>query len=308
MKKLYTCRTDRAFKEVFMKKDNKDILIALLEVCLSVKIMDIEYLNLEDNVDNIHVRRKSYDLRLSTDIGRLLIEVNSNIYDYSRARQVSYLSNEYSHIVKSGEDYSEKDNVIQINFTYGFMKEFRNKNKYLYDNKGLRIYRIMDDDRKEFVKNFKILEFNMDYYKNIWYNNDTKKINKYKYIIMLDLQKESLMKLSKDKVVNKYMSEIIRVNKDPNFIEYMSYEEDQRKRLNTMLRKSKEEGEELGEKRGRTLGITEGRNIGIAEGRTLGITEGYKNANKENAYKMREEGIPISIIQRVTGINFNINK
>ena len=303
-KKFYTCRTDRAFKEVFMKKENKDILIALLEVCLSVKIMDIEYLNLEDNVDNVYIRRKSYDLRLSTDIGRLLIEVNSNIYDYSRARQVSYLSNEYSHIVKSGEDYSEEDNVIQINFTYGFMKEFRNKHKYLYDNKGLRIYRIMDDDRKEFVKNFKILEFNMDYYKNIWYNNDTKKINKYKYIIMLDLQKESLMKLSKDKVVNKYMSEIIRVNKDPKFIEYMSYEEDQRKRLNTMLRKSKEEGE----KRGRTLGIAEGRNIGISEGRTLGITEGYKSANKENAYKMREEGIPISIIQRVTGINFNINK
>ena len=91
------------------------------------------------------------------------------------------------------------------------------------------------------------------------------------------------------------MSEIIRVNKDPKFIEYMSYEEDQRKRLNTMLRKSKEEGEELGEKRGLTLGI--------AEGRTLGITEGYKNANKENAYKMREEGIPISVIQRVTGIS-----
>jgi predicted transposase YdaD len=108
---------------------------------------------------------------------------------------------------------------------------------------------------------------------------------------MLDLQKESLMKLSKDKVVNKYMSEIIRVNKDPKFIEYMSYEEDQRKRLNTMLRKSKEEGEELGEKRGEK------------RGRTLGITEGYKNANKENAYKMREEGIPISIIQRVTGIS-----
>ena len=287
-KKFYTCRTDRAFKEVFMRESNKDILIALLEVCLDVKIMDIEYLNLEDNVDNVYVRRKSYDLRLSTDIGRLLIEVNSNIYDYSRARQVSYLSNEYSHIVKSGEDYSEKDNVIQINFTYGFMKEFRNKHKYLYDNKGLRIYRIMDDDRKEFVKNFKILEFNMDYYKNIWYNNDTKKISKYKYIIMLDLQKESLMKLSKDKVVNKYMSEIIRVNKDPEFIEYMSYEEDQRKRLNTMLRKSKEEGEELGEKRGEK--------------------RGFMNANKENAYKMREEGIPISIIQRVTGINFNINK
>ena len=127
------------------------------------------------------------------------------------------------------------------------------------------------------------------------------------------------------------MSEIIRGNKDPRFIEYMSYEEDQRKRLNTMLRKSKEEGEEIGRilgieegrnigiaegrklgmkegrtlgmKEGRKLGMKEGRTLGMKEGRTLGMKEGYKNANKENAYKMREEGIPISVIQRVTGIN-----
>ena len=73
-------------------------------------------------------------------------------------------------------------------------------------------------------------------------------------------------------VVNKYMSEIIRGNKDPRFIEYMSYEEDQRKRLNTMLRKSKEEG--------------------------------FMNANKENAYKMRDRGIDVKTIRDITGINF----
>ncbi len=70
---FYTCKNDRTFKEVFMKKENKDILISLLECCLNIKIQDIEYLNLEDNVDNIKVRRKSYNLRLSTDIGRIMI-------------------------------------------------------------------------------------------------------------------------------------------------------------------------------------------------------------------------------------------
>ena len=108
------------------------------------------------------------------------------------------------------------------------------------------------------------------------------------------------------------MSEIIRENKDPRFIEYMSYEEDQRKRLNTMLRKSKEEGEEIGRilgiEEGRNIGIAEGRKLGMKEGRTLGMKEGYKNANKENAYKMKNEGIPLSIIQRVTGIDLRVNK
>ena len=41
-KKFYTCKYDRAFKEVFMKEDNKDILTNLLEEILEVKISNIE--------------------------------------------------------------------------------------------------------------------------------------------------------------------------------------------------------------------------------------------------------------------------
>lgn len=46
-KNIYTCRYDRAFKEVFMKENNKDILITLLESILKVKIELLEYLNRE---------------------------------------------------------------------------------------------------------------------------------------------------------------------------------------------------------------------------------------------------------------------
>ena len=58
-KKFYTCRYDTAFKEVFMKEDNKDILIALLENFLDIKIKELTYLNLEKNVDNINVKKKT---------------------------------------------------------------------------------------------------------------------------------------------------------------------------------------------------------------------------------------------------------
>ena len=57
-KKFYTCKYDRAFKEVFMKEDNKDILTNLLEEILEVKISNIEFLNVERNSDNIKLRRK----------------------------------------------------------------------------------------------------------------------------------------------------------------------------------------------------------------------------------------------------------
>ena len=54
--KFYTCKKDRAFKEVFMKEENKELLIALLESVLDIKIKELKYLNLEKNTDNINIR------------------------------------------------------------------------------------------------------------------------------------------------------------------------------------------------------------------------------------------------------------
>ena len=45
--KFYTCKSDRAFKEVFMKEESKDILSKVLETVLKVEIKDIKFLNLE---------------------------------------------------------------------------------------------------------------------------------------------------------------------------------------------------------------------------------------------------------------------
>ena len=57
MSRFFTCKNNLAFKEVFMKEKNKDLLIPLLESCLGIKINDIEFLNLEDNVDYVKERR-----------------------------------------------------------------------------------------------------------------------------------------------------------------------------------------------------------------------------------------------------------
>ena len=47
--KFYTCSDDRVFKEIFMREDNKDLLIALLESILDIKIKEVKYLNLENS-------------------------------------------------------------------------------------------------------------------------------------------------------------------------------------------------------------------------------------------------------------------
>ena len=282
--KFYTCRWDAAFKEIFMKEDNKDILISLLEKCLSVKISDIFYLNVEDLVDNVHVRRKSYDLRLSTNIGIIQVEINSNIYHYSRERQMAYISNEFSHYVLRGDNYKENIQIIQINFTYGLMTEFREeKYKYLYDEEDYRIYEVRDKKGKKFLPNFKIYEFNMDYYMNLWYTKDKEKIEENKLLIMMDLKPNELVKISKnDKVVSKYMEEVKKINEDARFVHFMTEEEDRRKMENTIKAIAKEEG--------------------IEEGINLGREEGKKVATKEIIKNLFKNHIDIDTISKVSGL------
>lgn len=232
IKKFYTCRYDRAFKEVFMKEENKDILSKLLESILKVEIEKIEFLNLERNVDNINIKRKHLDLYLETNIGKIQVEVNSSNHKYIRPRNFSYLCDIYSHNVLVGESYKEDKLIIQINFNYGVSSE-----------SNIEKYMLKSDTNKTYIENFIIYEINMEKYKEIWYNRDEKKIEENKYIIMLDLLPEELENLSKrNRMVLKYMSELERVNESPKFREFMSAEEDNRKIENSLREEYKEEG------------------------------------------------------------------
>ena len=95
--KFYICKSDRAFKEVFMNENNKDILKALLESILKLEINDIKFLNLEKNVDNINIKRKHFDLFLDTSIGKIQVEVNGGSKSYIRNRNAAYIFDTYSH-------------------------------------------------------------------------------------------------------------------------------------------------------------------------------------------------------------------
>ena len=262
--KIYTCKYDRVFKEIFAKEENKDILIKLLESILKVKIEKVEYLNLERNVDNVNVARKHLNLFLKTDVGKIQVEVNATDNDYVKPRNMAYLCDIYSHHTLKGEIYNEETMMIQINFSYGISIE-----------EYVREYRIQDNLGNRYVKNFVIYELNMDKYIDIWYNKDEKEINENKYLLMLNLELKDLENLScKDKVVSKYMSELERVNQNPEFREYMSAEEDNRKIQNSL----------------RIQAIKEGRAEGRAEGR------------EEIAKNMLEENMDINLISKLTGL------
>ena len=287
--KFYTCRYDITFKEVFMKEKNKDILIAVLESILNIKIKEIKYLNLEKNNGNIYVRRKHFDLHVKTDKENIHIEVNNYLEDYVRPRNMAFICNTYSREVLRGEEYDENIDFIQINLTYNMINKYKEKNKF-HDEKSLRIYKIRDDKGKNFVNNFTIYELNRDYYLNLWYSKNEELIEKYKYLIMLDLKPNELNILSKkDKVINKYMEEVERINEDPEFYEYISAEEDNRKIENSLKSQYKREG--------------------LEEGIEKGIEQGTRLAKLEAAKNLKQNGVDIEIISKSTGLTIEeINK
>ena len=141
----------------------------------------------------------------------------------------------------------------------------------------VRKYKIRDKHNNEFIKNFIIYDINMEKVKDIWYSKSKKEIENNKYLIMLDLDLEELdelSKISKDRRVNKYMDEVKRVNEDPEFREFISAEEDNRKIENSIKKELREDG----------------------------IKEGQKERNVEIAKNMLKDNIPIITISKYTGL------
>ena len=115
------------------------------------------------------------------------------------------------------------------------------------DDKICRIY-TLNDGEKNFVRNFKIVEWNMDKVLNYWYAKDAVNIQKFKYLIMLDLDEKDLAKLASDGKVRKFMNEVKKVNENPDFFNYMTKEEDEEKCHNTELKEATEAGKNEGKK------------------------------------------------------------
>ncbi len=100
-KKFMTCKYDRAFKEVFLKEENKDLLISVLNTCLPYQIKDVKIINSEMLQGNVKVKRKILDVLLDSNKGRINVEVNSNMYGYTRSRNLAYVCNVHSQNILS---------------------------------------------------------------------------------------------------------------------------------------------------------------------------------------------------------------
>ena len=245
MKKFYSCRYDRTFKEVFLNPKNEDLLKVLLEDILKVKIEIKKILPTELITGNNIIKSKRVDALILAINKKIEIEINASINEYVYIRNMAYICNIYSTNALVGDSYNQDIDIIQINLTWGLDYE-----------ESKREFRISDKNGNVYVKNLLIIEINMEYYKKIWYSKDEKKIKENELLVMLDLNEGELKKMPKsDKISEKYIESVTIVNNDPFFQEYMSHEEDQRKMQNSLIREAEDTGYEKGIKFGEEKGL-----------------------------------------------------
>ena len=283
METFYTCKNDRAFKEVFLNPNNGDLLKALLEFILKIKIDELEIKKTELLSGNVNIKDKRVDAIVHTGNKKIEIEINSQNKDYLHTRSTAYICNIYQSNASVGDTYNENTDIIQVNLTWGLGR----------NNDEMKIYKIMNKKGELYVKNFIIYEINMDYYDKIWYSKNKEEIKKNQYMIMLDLDKRELKNMPKDKIVDKYITNVTIVNDDPEFQKYMSEEEDKRKIQNSLLSEAKEEG------------ISQGYTSGINDG----ISKGENKKSIEIAKNMLNNNMSIEDISDITCLSIEeINK
>ena len=278
-KPFYTCKYDKAFKEIMMKEENFNILKKVLETILKVSIQEIKLQPLNLNTGNIHIKGKEVDLLVITEQGKIEVEVNTYYNDYVRVRNFSYITSIYNNQVTVGEKYNEDTNIIQINLNYG-----------VKDTEYKRVYKVRDETGKEYIKNFCIYEINMEKLKEIWYDKNELEIEKNKYLLMLDMEIKDLKKLSKDQVVREYMEKIEKLNEDPIFINWITKEKDEQMIKNTQLYRATQEG------------INIGISQGIKQGVNQGINQGMKKEKILIAKSMLQENMNLELIHKITGL------
>ncbi len=279
MATFYTCKNDRAFKEVFLNPNNSDLLKALLEFILKIKIDKLEIKKTELLSGNVNIKDKRVDAIVHTGNKKIEIEINSQNKNYLHTRSTAYICNIYQSNANVGDTYNEDTDIIQVNLTWGLGR----------NNDEMKIYKIMNEKGELYVKNFIIYEINMDYYDKIWYSKNEEEIKKNQYMIMLDLDKKELKNMPKDKIVDKYITNVTIVNDDPEFQKYMSEEEDKKKIQNSLLSEAKEEG--------------------ISQGYTSGINDGISKEKVSIAKNMLNKNMSMEDISDITGLSIEeINK
>ena len=267
--KFRTCKYEKVFYYVILS--NKDILKRYVENLIGEKVTYVNILNSKLIVSNIELKSKTVDILLETDDSIVNIEINTKFSNLEKERNLKYLFTVLSNIEKIKDSYITSKKVIQVNLNF--------LNKKTSGN----IIELKKNDNKIYSEKIKIINYNIEYYKELCYNQVNK--DELTYLLgILDMDSDELDNIVRERRDLKLLADMIKdINDEKRLFEFMDPLEEKKKWERTF--------EELGEKRGEK------------KGRKAGIIEGKKSGIMETAKKMLKKKMDIKLISEITGLS-----
>jgi predicted transposase/invertase (TIGR01784 family) len=250
--------------------------------------IDVSYEKLLNNlrlVQNDFDNEKYYskgergDYVAEIDGTHINIEINNNFKDYTFERNLEYMFRIYnSKVRRSKGSYGyEYNKVVQINFNNFYYKD---------DKDAVRIF-TMNDGKVKYTDKIIIVQVYLPLLRKKWYDLGIENLEeKEKFILSLyEMNINSSKEIGgKINIMNDYLEESKEVMEEVSFGE--SYD----KELATY---------EGGYDEGREAGYDAGREVGREEGLAVGREE----TMIETAKKMKDEGIDVPLINKITGLS-----
>ena len=176
-KKIYTAKYDKMFKAIFVS-DDYELIEALISDCIGEKVKVVKFLNTELGVNKKDEKSKRLDVLVKTKDKYLNIEINTNYNKAIMVRNFNYFTAFYSSAIKQGEEYDYTTEYLHIDISFGMGSSGPIKNEYILSSK---------EYGDTYIDNFRIMVYNMDKLKEVWYHEGGKGIKGYKHLLMMDL-------------------------------------------------------------------------------------------------------------------------
>ena len=212
---FYTAKYERVFYSVMIKKENHILMEKLLSTILNTEVKVLAYPRTTAKVNTTKEKVKVSDIIITLDKKLVHLEIETGLGKETKVKNYTNFSSIYSQNSMRGKKYDVETIFIHICLQFG------EKNKNYLINK----YYIQNEKQEKYIENAEFYLVNVDKIKEFWYANNKEEIEKYKYIIMLDLEKEELKKLGKeDKIVKIFAKNVIGINEGFKFINPISRE------------------------------------------------------------------------------------
>lgn len=312
-------RFDWAMKRLLRDKSNYVVLEGFLSTLLGEDLHICRFLESESNQTDEEDKFNRVDMLVEDTKGELLIvEVQNNReLDYFH-RMLYGVSKTISEYINLGNDYDKVRKVYSINIVYFDLGQGKD---YIYH--GKTIFRGLHDPNDVLKLSVRQRELFIgkdagdifpEYY--VLRVNDFDKVAKtpldewIKFLKTGEIDSSATAKGLPEARERLRIDSLSEAEKRAyvNHMEALRY---QRSVIKTGIIEGRAEGRAQGLAEGRAEGLVEGKAQGLAEGKAQGLAEGLakgkeegKSENaKEVAKRMKQDGLPIEIIARYTGVD-----